>query len=202
MLVLLVIAFFAIGLLSPLIGRSREAGRRASCMNKLRQIGLGLQSYESKNGAFPPSASVAGNGPGKPATVGGWSFLVRILPFMGCEEMYQYLPPHYNPEEISNRAVAPAIDPITGAMNTSMVEFVCPSNGNQLYRNPNANPPTGAFTNYKGMGASTNSTARVRLNRTTATAFGQIEPRAIAIGEDRSVTIYAFLVNNGCEARA
>ena len=63
--------------------------------------------------------------------------------------------------------------------------------------------PSALNKNGKRWGqAGVSSTARVRLNRTTATAFGQIEPRAIAIGEDRSVTIYAFLVNNGCEARA
>ena len=128
-LVLLVIAFFAIGLLLPSISRQGEAGRRTNCMNKVSQIGLGLQSYESSNRVFPPSASVTSNGPGKPATVGGWSFLVQIVPFMEYDALYRTLPPNGNPEDTSNQAIA-------AAMNTSMKEFVCPSNTNQIYKNP------------------------------------------------------------------
>ena len=164
-LVLLLIAFFAIALLSPMIGASRESGRRASCLNKVRQIGLGLQSYESRNGVFPPSAAVASNGPGKPATVGGWSFLVRILPFMDRDQLYRTLPADGNPEDISNNATAVA-------MNTAMKEFVCPTNGNRLYRDSNAIPPTGAFTNYKGMGASTKNSLMMALDPSLSPPYG------------------------------
>ena len=41
------------------------------------------------------------------------------------------------------------------AINTSMKEFVCPSNRNKLYQQPAANPPLYALTNYKAMGATT-----------------------------------------------
>jgi hypothetical protein len=134
-------------------------------MNKVRQIGLGLQSYESSNRIFPPSASVTSNGPGRPATVGGWSFLVRILPFMDCDQLYKTLPADGNPEDISNTATA-------AAMNTVMQEFVCPTNGNRLYRDPNSIPSTGALTNYKGMGASTKNSLVMARDPSLSPPYG------------------------------
>ena len=164
-LVMLVIAFFALGLLLPSIGGPREAARRTNCMNKVRQIGLGLQSYESSNRVFPPSASVTNDGPGKPATVGGWSFLVRILPFMDYDQLYKTLSADGNPEDFSITATA-------AAMNTVIQEFVCPTNGNRLQRDPNAIPPTGAFTNYKGMGASTKNSLMMALDPSLSPPYG------------------------------
>ncbi len=175
LLVVIIIIAILVGLIPTAVNASREASRRAACINKLRQFGLGLQSYESSNGAFPPSASVAGNGPGKPATVGGWSFLARILPFLGYGPMYQTLPLDVDPEWIpDNRMVRPAIEPITNlTMETSIPGFVCPSNGrNSLYQDPNSNPPTGAFTNYKAMGASTKNSLKMAVDPSLPPPYG------------------------------
>jgi hypothetical protein len=85
-----------------------------------------------------------------------------------------------------------------------MKEFVCPSNANNLFQDPTATPPTGAFTNYKAVGASTynslafaaNSSASVSTVYGTATIHpdGSIFPgngsRAADIVDGQSHTMF------------
>jgi len=53
---LVVIAIIAIlgGLLLPTLARAKEGGRRSSCMNNLRQIGLAIQMYRDDHNNKPP----------------------------------------------------------------------------------------------------------------------------------------------------
>ncbi|MFO7774814.1 MAG: DUF1559 domain-containing protein, partial [Candidatus Hydrogenedentota bacterium] len=54
---LVVIAIIGIlaAILLPALARAREAARRASCANNLRQMGMALIMYSNENhGTFPP----------------------------------------------------------------------------------------------------------------------------------------------------
>ncbi|MGO9109778.1 MAG: DUF1559 domain-containing protein [Thermoguttaceae bacterium] len=70
-------------LLLPELNRADEARYRASCLNRLRQIGLALQNYHQVNGCFPPAYIADRNG--KPIH----SWRVLILPYMEYDALYK-----------------------------------------------------------------------------------------------------------------
>ena len=56
LLVVIAIIALLVSLLMPAVQRAREAARRTSCLNNMRQISLAAQSYLSSHRAFPPGA--------------------------------------------------------------------------------------------------------------------------------------------------
>ncbi len=78
---LVVIAIIGVltGLLLPAVNSAREAARRVSCANNVRQIGLAMANFESAQQSFPPSWSSAD---GSLSNVDGYSAHARILPYL------------------------------------------------------------------------------------------------------------------------
>jgi prepilin-type N-terminal cleavage/methylation domain-containing protein len=158
LIVAIAIIAILIGLLLPAIQAAREAARRAQCMNNEKQLALAFCNYASTfNNQFPSSASLIKDPGSKKSTVGGYSFLVRLLPFMEYNTLYQSLPKDGNPEDTKNRA-------IVVATHARLKEFNCPS------------VPPAAITNYKAMGASTRDSLAMVTNPTAKPPYGTMSP--------------------------
>jgi len=86
LLVVIAIIAILIALLLPAVQQAREAARRSSCKNNLKQYGLALHNYHDTYNCFPPASNynqVLGTWNNYPV---GWQ--VRILPFADQAPLY------------------------------------------------------------------------------------------------------------------
>jgi prepilin-type N-terminal cleavage/methylation domain-containing protein len=135
LLVVIAIIGVLVGLLLPAVQAAREAARRMSCTNNLRQLGLALHNYHDAfrsfpSGWMPTSTPDVDNGFGE-----RWGWTVFVLPHLEQSPLYEQL-------NVSNgrQPIPLANDP---RAQTVLGILICPSDPaeaiNESYPDPNGN---------------------------------------------------------------
>ncbi|EAQ78053.1 DUF1559 family PulG-like putative transporter, partial [Blastopirellula marina] len=92
LLVVIAIIGVLIALLLPAVQQAREAARRMSCSNNLKQLGLALHNYHDTHLVFPYGRSAAAEGSGlggtSPQTYRSQTGLTALLPFIEKQALY------------------------------------------------------------------------------------------------------------------
>jgi prepilin-type N-terminal cleavage/methylation domain-containing protein/prepilin-type processing-associated H-X9-DG protein len=89
LLVVIAIIGILIALLLPAVQMAREAARRASCLNNLRQMGIGLHNYHDALRCFPPGGIEPRSMLHPHGRQIAWSAL--LLPYVEQEPLYERL---------------------------------------------------------------------------------------------------------------
>ena len=112
LLVVIAIISMLISLLLPAVQGAREAARRTTCRNNLKQIGLALHNYQEACRVFPPSMCINS----VTTTSGGlWGILVRLLPYVEQNNAFTAANTHNN-NYLSGNPVLP----------DEMTLYICP----------------------------------------------------------------------------
>lgn len=116
-----------LGLILPAVQAARETARRVQCMSNLRQIGIGMHTYESTHHMFPTGALADRHGIGT-NSLSPLTFLLQDV-----DEQ-----PLYNSINMSFATVEdldfPTVENHT-ARNTRVALFLCPSDGEPIHLN-------------------------------------------------------------------
>ena len=147
LLVVIAIIGTLVGLLLPAVQSAREAARRSACTNNMKQLGLGVLNFESARKRLPAASS--GTGTSSTATIGGYSWICAILPFLEETNLYTNLSSN------SNRLNSGFSTTLNNTQaQTSLPQLVCPSFAGDK-KSATANSITSAAcTNYKAVAAS------------------------------------------------
>jgi len=131
LLVVIAIIGVLVGMLLPAVQMVREAARRSTCLNNMRQMGMATHNYQSAHLKLPPGAT-----PGPMTSTPDYSLHVLLLPYLEQPALYdQYIGNGLSPAQLSTQKVD---------------IFLCAS-ATQLDQIGGATDPTHNTTHYLGV---------------------------------------------------
>lgn len=126
LLVVIAIIGALAAMLMPAVSGARASGKKAACINNLRQLGIALELHNNTHGAYPLDGE------------NGYGLAVFLLPFLEEQPLY---------DQINPKRVRP-VSPSNGNSNpgdTSIKILVCPS-----FARPQGGQAAAGLTNYLG----------------------------------------------------
>lgn len=167
LLVVIAIIGILIGMLLPAVQSVREAARRTSCANRIRQQALALMNYHDTNGRFPPGHCIGtdmqdptpnlekesapgGYLPNNLPQMGAyWSWMYRITPYIEYGNFFDIINPQDWPWWVATFPVGHECEGET-VMKQKCDTFVCPSDfrGKEFWIDPTNSNNRVAITSY------------------------------------------------------
>ncbi|MBD3675056.1 MAG: DUF1559 domain-containing protein [Planctomycetaceae bacterium] len=123
LLVVIAIIAVLVALLLPAVQQAREAARRSSCKNNLKQLGLALHNYHDTHFSFPPGyidQDSFGSFNFVNANQGHWTWSASLLPFIDQAPLYNQL-------RVGTVTVSQAMTNNLKLFTEGIVSFRCPS---------------------------------------------------------------------------
>ncbi|MGC4002374.1 MAG: DUF1559 domain-containing protein [Pirellulales bacterium] len=155
LLVVIAIIGILVALLLPAIQAAREAARKSSCLNNLKQLGLAFQNHHDAWKAFPPTRIS-----NEPKRRGWATFLLPYIEEGNTAKIYRTDLNFYSPEN-------------QPAVNQPIAVFMCASAQESSRVVPYLKTPDEAFpTGTTGQGYATDYLVNHLLNASTATDLG------------------------------
>lgn len=205
LLVVIAIIGVLVGLLLPAVQSAREAARRSSCSNNLKQIGLGIHNFHSAKQRLPSSIREPQAGGVRRGT------LVSLLPFLDQQKLYEQYDHTVNWSDTVNvnstvgwtgplpsTTTAPLVfTPDPGVSRTQLGVFQCasaPRHNDALDHNPDQFHVS--VTDWIGVVA-TGDYAPSLGNSPTLEYLGSIQPIPIVIDGSTKTTSAGAMVTNG-----
>lgn len=157
LLVVIAIIAILIALLLPAVQQAREAARRSTCKNNLKQIGLALHNYHDAFQTFPYGGSARyWNPTGETA----FNWRVMILPYLDQASLYNQMSPFFGSYDDTTMAT------LTNFHEQIIPVYQCPSEPEGGVRsglttdfdNGLGQVTTAAVSSYNGSSGPTSST--------------------------------------------
>jgi prepilin-type N-terminal cleavage/methylation domain-containing protein len=153
LLVVIAIIGVMVGLLLPAVQAAREAARRMSCSNNIKQIGLALHNYHDTHNTLPPTTINPGAAncdsflPANSMIMNHTAYMF-ILPFIEQSTIYDQID-FKRPSGIARHGTActrptDATWPNRVALNHQVATYLCPSD--PLFDSPRTSAAQGVYS--------------------------------------------------------
>ena len=148
LLVVIAIIGILIALLLPAVQAAREAARRMSCSNNLKQMALALHTYHDATKGLPATRSTFGstNSSGNPGGA-NWGGHLAILPYVEQQAAYSALASFIPSVRHGDNGIIPWNSPGWGTPDIRTIPFsgfVCPSDTNPNFTDADTWAPGGS----------------------------------------------------------